>query len=91
MSYALSMFNTGQITLPKKWRDSKAKGVKKFIALEKKEGLLIKPLIIDEDHPLHDKNVELYENGDNIKIIFKKGVDPSLLIDMIKQIDGESI
>ena len=90
MSYTLSMFNTGQITLPKKWRDKIAKGAKKFIALEKEGGLLIKPLIIDEEHSLHDKNVELYEEGDNIKIIFKKGVDPSLLIDIIKKVDGKN-
>jgi len=40
--YTLKIFNTGQITLPKKWRD-KLK-TKVLIAEETPEGLLIKPV-----------------------------------------------
>jgi len=90
MNYTLSLFNTGQITLPKKWRDKNALGVNKFVATEKEGGLLIKPLFFDEEHPLHDKNVELYEEGDNMKIVFKKGVDPRLLAGIIRQVNGKS-
>ena len=72
--YTLSMFNTGQITLPKKWRE-KFK-TKKFIAEETKEGLLIKPIEKDETVFYEDKNgFGLYcENGIDVKKI-EKAID----------------
>lgn len=79
MNHTLSMFNSGQITLPKKWR-SKFKTTK-FVAYEKGDQLIIKPLKIPkEDIPeeLRDENVELYENiedGEKVSgIRFKKGL-----------------
>lgn len=41
--WTLSCFNTGQITLPKKWRSQFKSD--KYIATETKNGLLIKPII----------------------------------------------
>lgn len=71
MNYTLSMFNTGQITLPKKWR-TKFK-TDKFVAQETSGGLLIKPLDI-EDVPegLRDENVEYIEDEKGMHIHFKK-------------------
>ena len=87
-TYFLSLFNTGQVTLPKKWRDKHK--TKKFIAVEKGEDLLIKPYMeIDEDHPLHDNNVTLREYDDGAGITFKKGVDPKLLADLIDEMYGQ--
>lgn len=45
MPYTLSMFNTGQITLPKKWRSQF--NTKKFVAQETSKGLLIQPLEVE--------------------------------------------
>ena len=42
MVHTLKLFNTGQVTLPKKWRDKQ--NTKNFIAEETPEGLLIKPI-----------------------------------------------
>jgi len=42
-SYTLKSFNSGQVTLPKKWRDQFDTDL--FIAEETKEGLLIKPIL----------------------------------------------
>ena len=42
-SYTLKSFNSGQVTLPKKWRDQFDTSL--FIAEETKEGLLIKPIL----------------------------------------------
>ena len=44
MLYTLKMFNTGQVTLPKKWR--KRFDTDHFVGEETKEGLLIKPLYL---------------------------------------------
>lgn len=77
MTHILSCFNTGQITLPKKWRDSHES--KKYIAEETKDGLLIKPLSEKEikvSYFNHDK-----EEG----VIFPEGIDPE---DLIKIING---
>ncbi|MFC1798024.1 AbrB/MazE/SpoVT family DNA-binding domain-containing protein [Patescibacteria group bacterium] len=52
MNYTLKTFNTGQITLPKKWRDKFE--TKNFMATETEEGLLIKPI--------EDNEVVYYEN-----------------------------
>ena len=77
--YLLSMFNTGQITLPKKWRE-KFK-TNKFIAEEVAEGLLIKPVVNDE--------VVYYENEKGYGVYCEKGMDPKKIIDAINKIDGQ--
>lgn len=78
MTHTLSMFNSGQITLPKKWR-SQFK-TKKFIAVERDGALIIRPLEIKEDTPeeLLNENVEIFNNGNGIR--FKKGVDAGVLL-----------
>lgn len=54
MTYVLKLFNTGQVTLPKAWRDQVQ--TKNFIATEKDGGLFIKPIHSDE------KDVTYYES-----------------------------
>lgn len=77
MIYTLSMFNTGQITLPKKWRN-KFK-TQKFIAEETAEGLLIKPLEKDE--------AVYYESKDSFGIYCESGLDIKKMIAAIDQIN----
>jgi len=86
MTHTLSMFNSGQITLPKKWR-SKFPTTKKYIALEKGNELIIRPLqiTVEENIPdeLQDENVELYETNENGEYIsgirFKRGLSGEAL------------
>jgi len=42
MIYTLKSFNTGQITLPKVWRTKF--NTKNFVAEEREDGLLIRPI-----------------------------------------------
>ena len=79
MIYTLSMFNTGQITLPKKWRD-KFK-TKKFIAEETDEGLLIKPIKKDE--------TVFYEDENGFGIYCEGGLDMEKMIKAIDIINKE--
>ncbi|MBU2524782.1 AbrB/MazE/SpoVT family DNA-binding domain-containing protein [Patescibacteria group bacterium] len=78
MKHFLKLFNTGQVTLPKKWRDKFQ--TKHFIAEETDKGLLIKP-VIDED-------VIEFENDEEVGLYFPKGIHPNKLIEAIKKIDG---
>lgn len=79
MVYSLSMFNTGQITLPKAWR-SKYK-VKNFIAEETKDGgLLIKPLAKDE--------TVFYEDKDGFGVYCERGLDAKKIKKAIKKLNG---
>ena len=80
MTHILSMFNTGQITLPKKWRDKQK--TNKFTAEETDEGLLIKPVRKDE--------IVYYENKERFGIYCEKGLDPQLIIDAIDRLDGQN-
>lgn len=80
MIYTLSMFNTGQVTLPKKWREKQ--GTSKFVAEETDKGLLIKPIKKDE--------IVYYENDERVGIYCENGIDPQLIIDAIDKIDGKN-
>lgn len=80
MTYTLTMFNTGQVTLPKNWRDRFE--TKHFLAEEKEEGLLIKPIQNTED------DVVYYENKDGFGIYSKKGLPVEKIINAIKEIHG---
>ena len=82
MTYTLSMFNTGQITLPKKWRVNQS--TNKFTAEETKEWLLIKPIKINDFSSLTDKNITLTDES----ISFKKPVNAQLLAELLKKING---
>ena len=78
MIYTLSMFNTGQITLPKKWRDKYK--TKKFVAEETAEGLLIKPVKKDE--------TVFYEDAKGFGIYCEKGLDINKMKKAIEELDG---
>lgn len=55
MNYPLKMFNSGQITLPKKWREKY--DTHSFIAEETREGLLIKPILTNSTS---EKSIETF-------------------------------
>jgi len=78
MQYALSMFNTGQITLPKKWRIRF--DTTKFVAEETEEGLLIKPLVKNE--------TVFYKNKKGFGLYCEKGLDVSSILNTIKKLNG---
>ena len=61
MNYTLKSFNTGQITLPKKWRDRV--GTTHFIAEERPEGLLVRPLKTETE-------TVYYENEEGFGVYF---------------------
>ncbi len=77
MIYTLSMFNTGQITLPKAWR--KKFKTAKFIAEETKNGLLIKPLMKDE--------TIFYQDNEGFGIYCENGLDTDKILKTIKQLN----
>jgi bifunctional DNA-binding transcriptional regulator/antitoxin component of YhaV-PrlF toxin-antitoxin module len=78
-TYTLKMFNTGQITLPKKWR-SKYK-TKHFVAKETKNGLLIEPISKDE--------VVYYENEDGCGLYCESGLDIDAIQEAIRKLNKE--
>ena len=81
MIYTLSMLNTGQITLPKKWRDKQ--GTTKFVAEETDDGLLIRPAKRKKDEIVY------YENEDSIGIYCESGLDIAKMIAAIDKINQE--
>jgi len=84
MTYILSCFNTGQITLPKKWRDLFPG--KKYVAEETDEGLLIKPFPTGSSI----KNIKFtyFDNNKEEGIIFQDGIDPEDLAKIMDEVDG---
>jgi len=78
MNYTLKTFNTGQITLPKKWRDKFQ--TKNFMAIETEEGLLIKPI--------EDNEVVYYENKEWFWIYSDSGINPEDIINKIKNLQN---
>jgi len=83
--YVLSMFNTGQVTLPKKWRDKYP--AKKYIARPQGNKLVLEPL---EDFSISDleKMVEPFaeETKDRAGIRFTKPIDAGVLAQYTKKI-----
>lgn len=77
MIYTLKTFNTGQITLPKAWR-SKFK-TKHFVAEERPDGLLIKPIESTDD-------VVYYTSKDGFGLYSDKGIDPADIISQIQKL-----
>jgi len=73
------MFNTGQITLPKKWRE-RYPDTKKFLAEETEDGLLIKPFAKDE--------TVFYEDKEGCGIYCEKGLDADKILKTIKKLNG---
>jgi hypothetical protein len=79
MITTLKLFGTGQITLPKAWRD-KFK-TEHFIAQETSQGLLIKPMVEDG---------YFYESGDGeFGISFPLGMDAKVVADNLKKANGK--
>lgn len=76
MTYLLKMFNTGQITIPKKRRDRYA--TKTYSARETQEGLLISPVTLDKEEAV------FYEDEEGFGLHYPKGKDPQDLIASIK-------
>jgi bifunctional DNA-binding transcriptional regulator/antitoxin component of YhaV-PrlF toxin-antitoxin module len=79
MVYTLSMFNTGQITLPKTWR-RKFK-TKKFLAKETKEGLLIKPIL--------EEGIVYYEDQDGFGLYGEDSLPAEEIIQKIKELNEQ--
>lgn len=79
MSYTLKMFNTGQVTLPKKRRSRF--NTDHFIAEEVDWGLLITPIISSQKQ----QEAVFYENDDGFGVYFAQWKDPEELIQEIQQ------
>jgi len=75
MNYTLKSFNTGQVTLPKKWREQFS--TKNFVATETKKGLLIKPL--------EDNETVYYENNEWFWVYSESWIDPNEIISKIQK------
>lgn len=82
MIYTLKLFNTGQVTLPKAWRDRV--GSEHFVAEETDEGLLIKPL----ESKKEKDDVVYYEDKEGFGIYSDKGLPVDKIIKAIKKIHG---
>ncbi|MBT3864651.1 AbrB/MazE/SpoVT family DNA-binding domain-containing protein [Candidatus Peregrinibacteria bacterium] len=80
MIYTLNMFNTGQVTLPKKWREKF--DTSKFVAEETDMGLLIKPISDEGD------GVVYYEDDNGFGIYCDKGLDIEKFKAAAKKIHG---
>jgi len=78
MNYTLKSFNTGQITLPKKWRNKF--DTKNFIATETEEWLLIKPIDNNE--------VVYYENNEGFWIYSESWINPDDIISKIQKLQN---
>jgi bifunctional DNA-binding transcriptional regulator/antitoxin component of YhaV-PrlF toxin-antitoxin module len=81
MTYVLSMFNTGQVTLPKKWRDKNKSS--KYIARPQGNKLILEPLENISLSDLAEKVepfAESYEDSQGeIGVKFKKPIDAGVL------------
>jgi len=77
--YTLNSFNTGQITLPKKWREQF--DTKKFIAKETPQWLVIQPLFDKDD-------TVFYENSEWFGIYSDTWMDPEQIISKIKKLQN---
>ncbi len=77
-TFTLNLFNTGQITLPKKWREKY--DTTKFIATEKENTLVIKPILQDD--------IIYYENNEWFGIYSEKWINPDKIISKIKKLQN---
>jgi bifunctional DNA-binding transcriptional regulator/antitoxin component of YhaV-PrlF toxin-antitoxin module len=95
MTYTLKLFNTGQITLPKRRREKY--NTKNFIALETKTWLFIKPITIedkDDDFDVTKSEVygvwndrtAYYENDWGIWLHFKNGITPKEFLKKVEKL-----
>ena len=80
-TYTFTLFNTGQVTLPKAWREQF--DTRHFLAKETEEGLLVKPLTENVD------DVVFYENKGEFGLYSAKGMDPEKIIKAIQKLHGQ--
>lgn len=78
MFFPLKLFGTGQITLPKSWRDKQA--TKNFIATETPQGLLIKPLTEVQYYQYDDSHFGLH---------FPLGISADQLAEELTKANGQ--
>ncbi|MFH1375933.1 MAG: hypothetical protein ABIH35_04670 [Patescibacteria group bacterium] len=68
----IKQFGSGQITIPKKWRDeSKASA---YRASKNGTKIILSPIKENDDE------VEFYEDKNGFGLIFKKGISPEVLL-----------
>ena len=79
-TFTLKLFNTGQVTLPKAWREKF--DTEHFLAKETKDGLLIKPLAENEEDAV------FYENKGEFGLYSAKGIDSEKIIEAIHTLHG---
>ncbi|MFA6917927.1 MAG: hypothetical protein WC285_03800 [Candidatus Gracilibacteria bacterium] len=78
MITTLKLFGTGQITIPKIWREKYK--TNQFVAQDTPQGLLIKPLVEEF----------FYEDGDDyFGLNFPLGIDAKELANKLKKANGE--
>jgi len=78
MITTLKLFGTGQITIPKAWREKYK--TDQFIAQDTPQGLLIKPMVEEF----------FYEDGDGyFGLNFPLGIDAKELASKLKKANGE--
>lgn len=78
MITTLKLFGTGQVTIPKSWREKYK--TNQFIAQDTPQGLLIKPFVEEF----------FYEDGDDyFGLNFPLGMDAKELAVKLKQANGE--
>ena len=73
------MFNTGQITLPKEWRDKNK--AEKYLARVTNKGLLITPLV--------EEGTVYYEDKNGMGIYCDEGLDVDKIVNTIEKINGQ--
>ena len=81
MNHTLKLFNTGQITLPKKWREQF--DTQNFIAEEKENWLLIKPILSEKKSKTY-----FYDNKQWFGIFNENWIDSDDLISKIKKLQN---
>lgn len=81
MTFTLSVFNTGQITIPKSIREKKFKNAKKLIAEETPDGLLIKSLNTSRAPQIV---VMPYQKETEEGILFPEGIDGAELLNLLE-------
>ncbi len=77
-TYTLKLFNTGQVTLPKHWREKYQ--TKNFIAKDTREGLLVQHLL--------ENKVVYFEKKDGFGIYCESGISIDDMVSKIKKIHG---
>lgn len=79
-TYTLKLFNTGQITIPKKWREKF--NTKNFMAKETKDGLLIQPI--------NDKKTIYFEEKNGFGIYSEDALPVDNIVNKIDEFYGSN-